>query len=376
MENGAWDYVEKGSSLDDVLLPLIRALQFRREKQKSSRRSVSFKREGIMGESKAILDSLNQAALAAASDLPVLVTGETGTGKELMAWAIHRNSSRAEKNFVVVDCAALPESLVESLLFGHEAGAYTGAGPGKDGLLMQADGGTLFLDEIGELPPKVQKSFLRCLQEHSFRRVGGLREIHSDFRLIAATNRDLPRMAQEGGFRSDLLYRLNNLVITLPPLRERREDIQMLTTFHLVELCRHQGVEQKGFSTEVLEMLWTYDWPGNVRELFNVVDQAVVSAEEDPTIYPTHLPLHIRIKAKVDSLRNNGTAATDLTEPDPETTRLNLKAARKKEVDRFERQYLGDLLTRTRWDIRETCRIAGVSRPRLYELLRKHNLSR
>ena len=284
IESGAWDYVEKGSSLDDVFLPLIRALQFRREEQRGSRLAAGFKRKGLVGESKAIMDCLGEAALAATFDLPVLVTGETGTGKELVSLAIHDNSSRANRNFVVVDCASLPESLVESLLFGHEAGAYTGAGPARDGLLKQADGGTLFLDEIGELPPGIQKSFLRVLQEYSFRRVGGLKEINSHFRLIAATNRNLVRMAEQGGFRPDLLYRLNNLTIKLPPLRERRGDIPMLTTFHLRQLCHHQGLEQKGFSVEVLEMLCNYDWPGNIRELFNVIDQAAVKAGGNPTI--------------------------------------------------------------------------------------------
>ena len=376
IENGAWDYVEKGSSLDDVFLPLIRALQFRSEKRKSSNRFAIFKREGLVGESRLLLDCLNEAALAAAGDLPVLVTGETGTGKELVAWAIHKNSSRADNNFVVVDCAALPESLVESLLFGHEAGAYTGAGSRKDGLLKQADCGTLFLDEIGELSLKLQKSFLRFLQEHSFRRVGGLEEIRSDFRLITATNRDLGKIAGEGGFRQDLLYRLNSLVITLPPLRMRRDDIQMLTTYRLNQLCDHQGIDRKGFSAEVLEMLGNYDWPGNVRELFNVIDQAVVSAMDDPTIYPTHLPIHIRIKATVDSLKTNGAGNGKSPESPPADQPLSLRSARGKEIALFEKQYLTNLLSVTDWNIKETCRLADISRPRLYELLRKYDLSR
>ena len=376
IENGAWDYVQKGSSLDEIYLPLTRALEYRSEKYKGPARGRTFRRDHIVGESNPLLACLNEAALAAACDLPVLVAGGTGTGKELLAKAIHLNSSRSGRNFVVVDCAALPETLVESILFGHEAGAYTGAGGKKEGLLKQADGGTLFLDEVGELSLGIQKAFLRFLQERSFRRVGGAMEISSNFRLIAATNRELVKMVREGRFRQDLLYRLNSLVISLPDLKERPDDIQMLTTYRLQQIGGQSCLGSKGFSAEVLEMLCRYDWPGNIRELFNVIDQAFVTAADNPTIYPAHLPAHIRIKATLDNLENKASIERAQGAPPPSGPPLKLKEARERAIAEFEKQYLTDLVSKTGWNIKEACRVAGISRPRLYELLRKYSLSR
>jgi DNA-binding NtrC family response regulator len=224
IQYGAWDYIEKPPSVQSVILPLVRALQYRTEK-KDAQKPLMIKRDNIIGNSPQLLRSLKKLARAAQSQASVLIEGETGTGKELFAMAIHQSSSRSGKNFVVVDCAALPETLVESVLFGHAKGAFTGADQAKEGLVKQADQGTLFLDEIGELPLSLQKAFLRVLQEQRFRPIGGGSEVNSDFRLIAATNRDLDRMVQEKQFRQDLLFRIRSLVITLPPLRERPEDI-------------------------------------------------------------------------------------------------------------------------------------------------------
>ena len=221
------------------------------------------KRDGIVGNSPAMEYCLQLVARAARGDFSVLVNGETGTGKELIARAIHQNSLRADKNFVVVDCAVLPETLVEGILFGHKKGAFTGALRERDGLIKQADGGTLFLDEVGELSPRNQKSFLRVLQEYRFRPLGGSREISSDLRIIAATNRDLEHLVKKG------LFRLQSFLISLPPLRERREDIGDLVMSHTVKFRRCGAIEIKGFSPEFLDALNAYDWPGNVRELFN-----------------------------------------------------------------------------------------------------------
>ena len=219
IKNGAWDYIGKPVSIQEIMLPVERALQYR-EKSRVTVLPVSLKRDGIIGNGHKLRSCLDRLAQAAHSDASVLISGETGTGKELFAWAIHENSPRADKNFVVVDCAALPETLVESTLFGHVRGAFTGADKARDGLIKQADGGTLFMDEIGELSAGIQKTFLRVLQEKRYRPVGGSQEIKSDFRLVAATNRDLDGMSANGGFREDLLFRVRTLVIDLPPLRD------------------------------------------------------------------------------------------------------------------------------------------------------------
>ena len=210
--SGAWDYIEKGAGLKEMRLPLVRALEYRAEKKK--RKSPMFlNREGIIGNSAKLQEALDLLAQSAGGDAGVFLTGETGTGKELFARAIHRNSMRRNNNLVVVDCAALPENLVESMLFGHEKGAFTGADKAEEGLIKQADGGTLFLDEVGELPLKIQKSFLRVLQEHCFRPLGARKEIQSNFRVVSATHQDPDRMVSEGRFREDLLFRLRALAI-------------------------------------------------------------------------------------------------------------------------------------------------------------------
>ena len=216
---------------------------------------MALKTEGIVGASPRLGACLDTLAQAAGSDANVLITGETGTGKELFAWAIHKNSSRAGRSFVVVDCAALPETLVESTLFGHLRGAFTGADKPRDGLIKQADGGTLFLDEIGELSPSIQKAFLRVLQEKRFRPVGGGQEVSSDFRLIAATNRRLDDMARSGAFREDLLFRIRTLVLELPPLRDTKEDLRDLVVHYVVKFCEQYGVPMKSFSPEFHEVL-------------------------------------------------------------------------------------------------------------------------
>ena len=218
IQSGAWDYIEKPATFETLKLPILRALEYRAER-KSGMPPTVLVRTGIIGDAPKIASSLELLAEAAGSNVNVLVTGETGTGKELFAKAIHYNSARAKRNFVVVDCTALPETLVESVLFGHERGAFTGADRSQEGLIKQADGGTLFLDETGELPLSVQKTFLRVLQERRLRPLGSRQEYESNFRLIAATNRDLDRMVEEGTFRKDLLFRLRAFQLELPPLR-------------------------------------------------------------------------------------------------------------------------------------------------------------
>ncbi|HVN47387.1 MAG TPA: sigma 54-interacting transcriptional regulator, partial [Bacteroidota bacterium] len=243
IRSGAWEYILRPSKASE-LIPLIKRIAVYSNNRLAAHQTdetpgAMF--EGIAGDSPQIKSCLAFASQAAQSDAHVLIRGETGTGKELLAWAIHKNSPRANNNFVVVDCAALPETLVESTLFGHERGAFTGADKVQDGLIKQADGGTLFLDEVGELSPSIQKSFLRVLEEHAYRRVGGKEELTSDFRLLSATNKDLDQGVQHGTFREDLLFRLRSFMIELPPLRDRKEDIRYIIQHHLPRLCSRVG---------------------------------------------------------------------------------------------------------------------------------------
>jgi DNA-binding NtrC family response regulator len=232
----------------------------------------------ILGESPAVKRLLEQIGLVAATESTVLILGETGTGKELVARAIHDRSPRRERPLVKVNCAALPRELVESELFGHEKGAFTGATQQRRGRFELADGGTLLLDEVGELPLEAQAKLLRVLQEHEFERVGGTRSLHTDVRVIAATNRDLARQVEAGGFRSDLYYRLNVFPLALPPLRERREDIPGLTAHFIDRAARKLGKGFDGASPAFLARAAAYGWPGNVRELENVVERAAILA--------------------------------------------------------------------------------------------------
>jgi len=373
IKKGAWDYIEKPLSVKAVMLCVERALQYR-EKKRAASQPVALKVEGIIGTSPRIRACLDLLAQAASSEANVLVTGETGTGKELFALAIHRNSARSDRNFVVVDCAALPETLVESTLFGHVRGAFTGADKPRDGLVRQSDGGTLFLDEIGELSISIQKAFLRVLQEHRFRPVGGGQEVSSDFRLVAATNRRLEDLTRTGGFREDLLFRLRTLVLELPPLREMKEDIKELMLHYLVRFCELYGSPVKGYSPDFLEVLTAYDWPGNVRELIQALEKAVISAKDEPVLFPKHLPDHIRIqlaRASVLQKRPCGPSAEASPATDPS---LNLKDFREVEMARIEKDYLASLLRRTNGEVGEACRISGLSRSRLYTLLKKYGL--
>jgi two-component system NtrC family response regulator len=376
IRNGAWDYIQKPSSIKQIILPFVRALQYRKERN-ASRQLVILDSEGIFGSSPQLKTCLELLAQAAGSDAGVIITGETGTGKELFARAIHRNSPRAEKRFVVVDCAALPESLVESILFGHEKGAFTGADRIQEGLMSQADGGTLFLDEVGELPLSIQKAFLRALHERRFRPLGSRQEVASDFRLVAATNRDLNEMEKEGRFRRDLLFRLRSFTIHLPPLRERGGDIRVLAMHQISRLCDRYDAGIKGFSPEFLEALMGYEWPGNVRELFHATERALAAAQQDPVLYPKHLPTHIRVKLARDSIEVDspakgsvdGNAATSGALP-------SLKTFRETLVAKGEKEYLEELMSRTQGDIMEACRVSGLAQARLYGLLKKHEISK
>jgi two-component system NtrC family response regulator len=376
IKNGAWDYIEKVFSIERITLSLVRALEYREGKK--ARKPVALKLAGIIGGGPKMRACFDLLAQAANSEANVLLQGETGTGKELFAQAIHANSPRAAKNFVVVDCAALPENLIESALFGHEKGAFTGADKAQAGLVKQADGGTLFLDEVGELPPLMQKAFLRVLQERRFRPLGG-REQDSDFRLVAATNRDLQQMVDSGQFRNDLLFRLQAISIILPPLRELKEDIREISLYHLDRLCKKYGLSPKGFSPEFFGALEAYDWPGNVRELINTLDKALAEARFDPVLFPRHLPMHLRVMVTRAAINDHkGIQAHSPLEETTSHYQLlpSLKDFREAAVAEAEKQYLRDLMVAVKGDVQEACRISKLGQARIYGLLRKYKISR
>ena len=377
IKSGAWDYVEKGCSSKQMSLPLIRALEYRKEKRsvEHTKSVVALHREGIIGNSPKLAECLDLLASAAAGESNVLILGETGTGKELFAQAIHRNSPRAHGPFVTVDCGALPETLVESLLFGYEKGSFTGAEKTREGLIKQACGGTLFLDEVGELPVSIQKAFLRVLQEHRFRQLGSGTEIESDFRLVAVTNRDLEQMVEDGTFRQDLLFRLKSFVIELPPLRERSEDIKELARYHIDRFCEHHGLALKGFSPEFLDTLKGHHWPGNVRELVNILNRALAAARFEPTLFPKHLPMDIRIEKARAAVNSKAPSDTGSNTKHPQTL-PKFNDFREASYAQAEKHYLNDLIALCESDIKEACRISGLSQSRLYALLQKHKIAR
>jgi two-component system NtrC family response regulator len=378
MKHNVWDYIEKSSSTEAMILPLVRALEYRKEKQ-TIKPSKILHRQNIIGDSPKLHDCLNQLALAADSDANVLIHGETGTGKELFARAIHDNSKRASEKFIIVDCAALPDSLVENLLFGHEKGAYTGAEKSREGLIKLADQGTLFLDEIGELPMSIQKSFLRVLQEHRFRPIGSNQEIESQFRLIAATNRNLQTMIEENTFREDLYYRLRGLTVELPPLRDRRQDIKDIVLHTITNRCELYKMATKGISPDFIDTLLTYDWPGNIRELINTIDEAIARANFEPTMYPKHLPNHIRIHKARTSINPTPTSNESLEKETAYTLTLDtmkpLQDFRDEAYAKLERQYVQDLLALSKGNIKQACEVSQIGRARLYQLMKKYNLS-
>lgn len=367
IRSGAWDYVQKPLSLPKLKQSVERALRFRQ--RRLSPHGADTKRDGIIGNSKAFQDCLKLMSSAAASDISTLITGKTGTGKELFARAIHENSARATGTFVIVDCATLPENLAESTLFGHRRGAFTGAENTRQGLVAQADGGSLFLDEIGEMPLDAQRVLLRVLQEKSFRPVGGDNVISSDFRLIAATNRELDREVREGRFREDLLYRLKGFTIDLPPLSRRVDDIRPLAKHFAQRHSRH-GLTT-ALTEEFMQALEIYDWPGNVRELSLTIERALAAAQGEPALLPEHLPTELRARATGASL---GGAAAPF--PARDAAQLpTFKDFKARQALQAEKTYLEQLVREADGDPMKARSISGLSKSRMYDLLKKHGLA-
>jgi two-component system response regulator AtoC len=321
---------------------------------------------GVVGASPALKESVELARKAARSEASILLSGESGTGKELAARTIHSNSSRAARAFVPVDCASLPESLLEAELFGYEKGAFTGAVATKPGLMESADHGTLFFDEIGELAVSLQAKLLRALQEKEHRRVGGTNNIRFDVRVIAATNRDLQQRVKEGKFREDLLFRLNVIPIRLPPLRERDGDVALLANYFLDQYAEADTGISKIFDSEVLRFFEGCPWPGNIRELQNVVRRMSVLSEK-VVITTGDLP-----KEMLSSDRERSLSPASATPVEP--SGMSFLEAKRQYLGRFEAAYLRSILDRHTGNISRAAEAAEIDRKTFYRLLRKHNM--
>ncbi|HEV8663273.1 MAG TPA: sigma-54 dependent transcriptional regulator [Candidatus Methylomirabilis sp.] len=361
---GAFDYITKPFTADQLQVVIERALTQRRLQEENRRLKEqlqeSYRFENIIGRSLPMLQVFEVIKKVARSEANVLIVGESGTGKELVARSIHVNSARVAKPFVPVDCASLPENLLESELFGHEKGAFTGAHMTRPGLFEYANGGTVFLDEVGDLGGNLQAKLLRVLQERQIRRVGGNRLIPVDVRVISATNRDLEEVVKRAEFREDLFYRLNVISIPLPPLRERKGDVPLIAHHYLRKYVASSGKRITGIAPETLALLESHGWPGNVRELQNVIERAVVLAEHEGLL-PEDLPEHIRV-------REAGAVAAE-SRPD-----LPMKRAKDEWTRTFEKEYLRSLLKQHAGNISQAARAAGVDRKTIHRLLKKHGL--
>ena len=366
---GAFDYLAKPFTMDQLRLAAERALAQRslmiENRNLRAQLSGVFGFENIVGSSLAIQRVIDFVRKAARSEANILVLGESGTGKELVARAIHANSPRAAGAFVPVDCAALPENLLESELFGHERGAFTGAIASKQGLLETAGGGTVFLDEIGELPIGLQAKLLRAIQEREIRRVGGTQQVRIDVRILSATNRDLRALVAAGQFRDDLFYRIDVIDIMLPPLRERKSDIALLAQ-RFLERFRGSGETARGFEPDAIAALEAYHWPGNVRELQNVIERACALGE-GPLLSVRDLPEKIRSP-------QSETQPARADAPGGDGVELSFRQAKAKWIEELEDKYLREILNRFRGNVSQAARAAQMDRTTFHRLLNKHRI--
>ncbi|PLX98490.1 MAG: DNA-binding response regulator [Desulfuromonas sp.] len=356
---GAYDYITKPFENDEIRLTVAKA--FERERLLAENRYLHqelegrYRFSGIVGQSERMQAVFDMASSVAVSNANVMITGESGTGKELIARSVHYNSARKDNPFIVLNCAALPENLIESELFGHEKGAFTGAMNAKKGRFELADGGTLFIDEVGEMTPSSQVKLLRVIQEQEFERVGGSRTIRCDVRIVAATNKDLEREVKEGNFRDDLYYRLNVVNIHMPPLRNRREDIEGLARHFLDVYSADTGKKINDLSPRAISCLLAYDWPGNVRELQNVIERAVVLAKGE-TLTPHDFP---------QSLQGDEKICVDIPDRDGNLTEL---------LEDLERQLILQTLRRHENSQTRAADALGIKRTTLRYKMEKYGL--
>ncbi len=357
LKEGAYHFLTKPADLEQWRALVRSALERRslEEENRSLRERLGEPGAGeLIGRSRRMEELREFLAVVGASQAAVLVQGESGTGKELAARAIHRASPRREGPFVSLNCGALPAQLLESELFGYEKGAFTGAAGAKPGQFELAHGGTIFLDEIGECSPELQVRLLRVLQEKEVQRLGGTRRVPTDFRLVAATNRDLAVQIKDGRFREDLFYRINVVVVTMPPLRERREDIPLLAAFFLERFARREGKRFEGIAGAALERLGAHEWPGNVRELENAIERGVVVGRQ-PLLEAVDLPPHLH------PARESGGAIADL-------------AGRDVPLAEVEKAVVAAAMARHGGNKSQAARALGISRKLLYSKLREHGI--
>ncbi len=352
IQNGVYHYITKPFDVEDLVVKVKKALdkQLTSSEARQVRSKIMSRRKSdfIVGTCAKIEELLTQTSIVAQNDVPVIIYGESGTGKELVARAIHYTGKRCDRPFVVENCGAIPENLIENELFGHVKGAYTDARTDQKGLFEEAHGGTLFLDEIGELPLPLQVKFLRVLQDGEFKRIGSTRPIRVDVRVIAATNKDLIQAIAEKAFREDLFYRLNVIPIHIPPLRERKEDIPLLINHFLTDFNKELGKQVEGFSPAAIQKMMTYQWPGNIRELKNKVKQAMVLT------------------------RNNVITAEDLFFHVPVSS--NKFQSFKEAKREFEKEYISQVLRICQGNISQAARLAKKDRKDFYDVMKKYGI--
>jgi DNA-binding NtrC family response regulator len=351
MKLGAADYLSKPFDVEELRIVVDRALSSqaleREVKQLRAQVVQRYAFHNLIGKSQGMQEIYAKIEQVADSRTTVLITGESGTGKELVAKALHYNSGRRERPFIALNCAALPETLIESELFGHEKGSFTDATARRVGQFELANTGTLFLDEIGDLSAMTQAKLLRVLQEREFTRIGGVQSIKVDVRIVAATNRNLEDMVRKGQFREDLYYRINVISLFLPPLRERGEDIPLLAKHFLAKRVEEEKRPHIEFGKEALEVLTRYPWPGNVREMENIIEQAFIWSQNCPQITQEHLPTILKSDSRSSSLRDDTLAG-----------RMSLEKA----VMEFEREIILDALKRTNYVQTHAANLLGISR--------------
>jgi two-component system response regulator PilR (NtrC family) len=368
MRLGACDYLSKPFDVDLLRMKVREKIESRQLRQENVllKRTLGLTHQfaNIVGRSELMLGVFKMIETVARTNSTILLTGESGTGKGLVAQAIHFHSLRRDRPVVAVNCGALPEALLESELFGHMRGAFTGADSNKKGLIEVAERGTVFLDEIGEMSAVMQVKLLRVLQERKFRRVGGLEEMQADIRVIAATNQDLSKLVAEGRFREDLFYRINVIGIHLPPLRDRREDIPLVAEHFLVKYSEQMGKSVSAISHDALELMQKYDWPGNIRELENTIERAV-ALEATPTVLPDSLPPAVR----GDSLRPSLAASPPVDAALP-SSGFDLEA----HVQEIERGYLAEALKRAGGVQVRAAELLGMSFRSFRYYVKKYNL--
>ena len=358
---GAYDFIEKPLSLEKIIITIHNALGMQRlQDENETLRGVVVQNHEMIGTSPILSRLRDQIRLVAPTNASVLITGENGTGKELVARAVHYYSQRRTRPFIEINCAAIPDELIESELFGHERGAFTGAVAQKKGKFDLADGGTIFLDEIGDMSLRTQAKVLRILQERKFERVGGTRTIEVDVRVVAATNKVLEDEIKNGYFREDLFYRLNVVPFCVPPLRERKEDIPLLIGHFLHQFCSNEGREDKLLDPDAMGQMVAYDWPGNVRELKNIIERLVIMTPAR-TITVNQLP---------DYLRSDQSRAGVSTRLDSMLGFNSLREAR----EEFEKEFILQKLEENGWNISRTAEIIELERSNLHRKIKTYGI--